>query len=122
MLQKIQNFLKELREKDEPVKKRWLIIFSAGAMVIVIGLWSLYFNVTIQNFNEPKQQVQKTGFWEIFKNGLSIASKEAGLKLSELTASLRNITAKTNSITIQIADMSFVVKKGLTPIKPKKLP
>lgn len=121
MFNKIQNFFRELREKDESVKKWWLILFTSGTMIVVIGFWTLYLNATVENFNKP-QQVQKENFLGIFKNGLGIAAKEAAVKLNGLMASLKSVASQTNSITIEGAGAGFVVKKDLKEIKPTKLP
>ena len=46
MLKAIANFITKLQSSDETTKKRWLIILSSVAMVIVVGLWVVYFNMT----------------------------------------------------------------------------
>ncbi|MBI4992451.1 MAG: hypothetical protein HZB99_04510 [Candidatus Harrisonbacteria bacterium] len=101
MLQKIQNFFLDLRQKDETAKKRWLMILSSGTMLIIIPLWIVYINLTVRGLNEKEKNNNGPGFMETMKNGLEITSKEVGSKFSELMASLQELANQTNSITIQ---------------------
>ena len=44
---KTGNFLRRIRQSDDRAKKRWLIIFSAIGMALVIFLWVSYLSVTL---------------------------------------------------------------------------
>ena len=120
MLQKIQNFFLDLQQSDEATKKRWLVILTSGSMLAVVGLWSVYINLTIQNLGE-KNQNEGPAFLETFKNGISVLSKEAGSNASRLMANLQAATSRTNSIVIQQENFNAVLH-DLDEIKPKKLP
>ncbi len=120
MLQKVKKFFLDLQQSDEATKKRWLVILTSGSMMVVVGLWSVYINLTIQNLGE-KNQNQAPAFLETFKNGMAVLSKEAGSKASQLMANLQAATSRTNSITIQQENFNAVLQ-GLDEIKPKKLP
>jgi len=120
MLKNIQNFFLDLQQSDEATKKRWLVILTSGSMLAVVGLWSVYINLTVENLVE-KNQNQGPSFLETFKNGLAVLSKEAGSKTSQLMANLQAATSRTNSITIQPENFNAVLK-DLEEIKPKKLP
>ena len=117
---KIKNFFLNLQQSDEATKKRWLMILTSSSMLVVIGLWSVYINLTIQNLGE-KNQNQAPGFLETFKNGIAVLSKEAGSKTSQLMANLQAATSRTNSIIIQPENFNAVLQ-DLEEIKPKKLP
>jgi len=121
MFAKIQKFFLELQQSDEATKKRWMTILTSGTMMVVIGLWGVYINMTIQNLDEKEQAKNEIGFLKTFKSGLTILSKETGLKLSELSAYLGSLANQTNSITIQGASSNFVLK-NIEDIKPNKLP
>ena len=120
MLQKIQNFFLDLQESDEATKKRWLAILTSGSMLVVVGLWGVYINLTIKDLGE-KNRNQAPAFLETFKNGLAVLSKEAGSKVSQLMANLQAATSRTNSITIKQENFNAVLQ-GLDEISPKKLP
>ena len=49
----ILNFIKKLRESDEGVKRKWLIILSGGGMLIVVFLWISYFQLTLPRVDAP---------------------------------------------------------------------
>ncbi len=71
-----KKFIKKIQNSDENIKKRWLIASSAITMVLVIGLWLIYMNWSINSFNENAQkQKSETGFWQIFKTGLDVVGE-----------------------------------------------
>ena len=76
--QKLNKFIKKIQHSDEATKKRWLIVSSAIAMILVISLWLVYINWTIKAVgdNVEKQELEP-GFWQIFKTGLKVAGESA---------------------------------------------
>ena len=68
MWKKIINQLGNIQNSDEATKKRWLIVSSAIAMVLVISLWLVYINWTIKSVGDNiEKQNLEPGFWQIFK-------------------------------------------------------
>ncbi|MDP3015351.1 MAG: hypothetical protein Q8N28_03020 [bacterium] len=78
MFKKLNKFIGKIQNSDEATKKRWLIVSSAIAMVLVISLWLVYINWTIKAVgdNVGKQDMEP-GFWQIFKTGLKVAGESA---------------------------------------------
>ncbi|MDO8664021.1 MAG: hypothetical protein Q7K44_00495 [Candidatus Liptonbacteria bacterium] len=73
------DFIKKLRDGDETTKRRWLILFSGIAAVLVLFVWLKYFDSIIagqtNNQEMAGQQAeqgagQSFSFWQTFKAGL----------------------------------------------------
>lgn len=96
MFKKIKKSIEKIQDSDEAAKKRWLIASSAVTMILVISLWLVYINNTIQPVNNViEKQESEIGFWQIFKNGLNIVGESIwdGVKsfISKITSE-RTIT------------------------------
>ncbi len=90
MFKKIKKLLEDIQNSDETTKKRWLIGASVVSMFLVIGLWLVYIKSTLEfSGKSVENQESNVGFWQIFKNGLTIAiqSIKEGVKgiVSEIT-------------------------------------
>ena len=114
MIQKIQNFFLELREKDEATKKRWLVILTSASMVVVIALWAVYLNFTLADLGPKPPASNEIGILKTSRAGLQIIAGKS-------IAYLQSLAQKTNSITIQSASINMILK-DLEEIKPKRLP
>lgn len=121
MPSKLHNFITELQESDKPTKLRWLVALTAASMVIVIALWIVYINITIQGLGTPQQQKEQSEFSATLKNGVMILSKSAGTTVSAAIGRMRALFARTNSITIEQANINYIVN-DLEAISPKRLP
>ncbi|NCN52941.1 hypothetical protein GW950_00575 [Candidatus Wolfebacteria bacterium] len=122
MLYNIKRFFDDIAEKDEDAKKLWLIILTSISMVIVITLWGMYINIAVEDLNSQQQVVQKESFIDVMKNGAVAVSAKSGLGLSQLTASLKSIVSKSNSIIIERQNKDFLIKNDLDSITPVLLP
>lgn len=74
----IRELIENIQNSDEATKKRWLIASSAVTMILVVSLWLIYINHSIQpagNNINIEQQESGIGFWQIFKNGLNIVGE-----------------------------------------------
>ncbi len=69
-----KKFLENIQNSDETTKKRWLIGMTAVSMIIIVSLWLIYMKSTLGIVSRPENQETSVGFWQIFKNGLSIVS------------------------------------------------
>ncbi len=113
-----QRYLRELRRAPEPRKRRWLIVSSTLAMLLVLGLWVIYLNLTLPTLppvsaNATTTEPATTGsqgesFFETFGRGLQITAGNLGQKLQDLSqtlndyfTNLKNQIQKTNNIEIQ---------------------
>ena len=73
------KFIEKLQNSDEDVKRRWMVILTVIAMVIVIYVWLAYFNNLIADLSRPPEQEFAAGestsgftFWQSAKNGLGL--------------------------------------------------
>ena len=57
----MKDFLAKIQKSEERVKKRYLFIFSAIAMLVIIGLWIFYLK-TIVNAGPRDQAFLKNFF------------------------------------------------------------
>ena len=77
--------LKQIQESNEATKKKWLIIMTAVAIIIIISLWLVYINYSIKSVNNGSMAVEaeksETGFLEIFKKGLGVVGNSAKEKI-----------------------------------------
>lgn len=121
MFTKIKDFFLKLRQKDETTKRLWLIVLTSASMLFIIGFWGIYFNATIKNLGRGKIASEPNQFLEIFKNGIKEISRMGGAQLNKSAAKLQDLMKKTNSVTIQNADVNFTVN-NLEPVEPQKLP
>ena len=80
----IRNFIKKLQNSEDNVKKRWLIILSGLSMVIIIVIWFIYLNNTMEKIGEKQSRQSETTFWQVFKTGLRITGNAIKEKSGEL--------------------------------------
>ena len=116
---KIKNFFLDLRQSDEETKKRWLVILTSAAMILIISFWIIYLNLTIKNLSQKEENAGQ--FWGTMKVGLGVIYQKTASELSQASANLQEILKKTNSVTIQSENFQAVMP-SLEEIKPKKLP
>ena len=69
----LKNKLKEIQNSSQKTKKKWLIITTALAMIIVVGLWLIYLNQIVRPSPGESLPDTSAGNWQIFKNGLKVA-------------------------------------------------
>lgn len=115
----IKNFINKIQNSDDAVKKIWLFVFSGAAMIIVIGLWVLYMDMTVAKVNQPNSApaIAKNekidngpGFFAIFSAGVKTIYDELKERLSVK-----------NSIVIENQERNFLADE-VEPIQATKLP
>ncbi|OGY65750.1 MAG: hypothetical protein A3A16_04030 [Candidatus Harrisonbacteria bacterium RIFCSPLOWO2_01_FULL_44_18] len=120
MIGKIKNFIVKLQNLDETAKKRWLIIFSAVAMLAVISLWALYVNLSIADVNSsPLAKNEKS-----VKNPEPDLGQILGAGLTKIGGEIKDKIVKLSSkniLTIQSVDRNFTVD-DLEKIETVNLP
>ena len=80
----IRNFIEKLQNSDDTVKKRWLVIMSGLSMIIVIAIWLIFLNNSIEKIGEKKLNESETSFWQVFQTGLKIAGNSIKEKSADL--------------------------------------
>lgn len=76
MLEAVKKRVEKIRNSDEASKKRWVVFSSAVAMLIVVGLWMIYLNLTNNKTSlVGKSENASISFWQIFKTGLSVTAQ-----------------------------------------------
>jgi len=85
-MNKVYEFIKKLRESEEHIKRRWLVLISGVLMVFIVFFWMKYFNSLVEPMDAPQPAEQSAGqgftFWETFKSGLGAILETAGKTLS----------------------------------------
>lgn len=119
-LHKLNDFIGELQEKDEPTKRKWLISSTAVSMTIVLILWVFYFSSTIQTLNNPEAAQRKNSFSATFSQGIKVIGGKIGFQISKAMESAREYLKSTNSVTIQPTNLEF--SNSVEPITPNKFP
>ncbi|KKQ21789.1 hypothetical protein A2999_01360 [Candidatus Wolfebacteria bacterium RIFCSPLOWO2_01_FULL_38_11] len=78
LIEKIQN-------SSEQTKKRWLFIFSAVSMIIIISLWLVYLNYSLGKTSEiAKDEQTEIGFFKVFQTGLKVVGSSLSQKAGDL--------------------------------------
>ena len=116
----IAVFIKGLQCSDDARKKRWFVGSAAVAMILVIGLWALYLNFTIPDFNRGAKSDSadnKESFFGVFARGLGVISAGIGEKgenlagnLSRGIDALKEQTKKSNEVEIKNNDPTSFFK------------
>ena len=75
LIEKIQN-------SSEQTKKRWLFIFSAVSMIIIISLWLVYLNYSLGEIAKDEQT--EIGFFKVFQTGLKVVGSSLSQKAGDL--------------------------------------
>lgn len=112
----MRNFFEKIRNSEEATRKKWMWILVSFSMILIIGLWAVYINHNIESLGGAKKEIaeeskeQKPSFWEIFQNGLKM-----------LTQEFKKSSQKTKDISIQGANLNFILD-GLDEIERQGLP
>lgn len=90
----IQKKIRTLQSYDDDRKKRWLVGLSGVSMIVVIGLWLVYINISIPKAYKPKPEEvpakeEKAEIAAIFRRGLARAYDVAENKMAAISLSFR---------------------------------
>lgn len=126
--------MKNLQRGPDERKKRWLIVSSAIAMLLVLLLWLAYLNLTLPRLSATQVAVssstppeetgsQKESFLQTFGRGLSvtfgnIANGLTGIKntLVGYFEELKNQMQKSNNFSLSGVGQNFL------PVNPEPVP
>ena len=89
-----KSFLERLQSADDNRKRRWLVVSSGVAMVIVVYVWLAYFNFIIQGPGAPSVQppegaAPELTFFETVKRGSAILYENLAEKIGLLGSRIR---------------------------------
>jgi len=102
MWRKFKKLLEKIQNSDEVTKKHWLIGVTAVSMVLIIGLWLFYIKFTMESItNTAKEQESVVGFWQIFKNGLTIVIQSVKEGVKNIISEIISEITKERTITIE---------------------
>jgi len=103
MLENFKKTIQNIQTAEDSKKKRWLFILSALAMILVIGVWTIYLNKIIVNLGPAETekktsqqqsiQIPEESSWQIFIAGLKTISSQ----IKELIAQTREISIEANN-------------------------
>lgn len=113
-MERAKNFIKNLQDSDDLTKKKWLVIFTAFTMVVVLAFWSVYFSYRIKDVNALEAQSASPSFSEVFNAGLKILG-------ADVLSKFKILTGDSQTLNTSGKDFKFNVE-NLEPIKPKQLP
>ena len=88
MLKGVKKKIKTLQRADEKSKKIWLVGMTAISMILVIGLWLFYQNLTLPKpakISSHETNIQtKENPWNTFMAGFQTLSREFSEKFGEI--------------------------------------
>jgi len=105
MFENLKKFTEDIQNAGSQTKKRWLFVFSALTMILVVGLWVIYLNETIASLAPTNPVAQapiesiKESPWQIFKTGLQT-----------VTGQFKDMVTATRKISIE-----YNTSKNITP-------
>ena len=106
MFKKIRNFILELQNSDDATKKRWLIILSGASMIVVVGLWLVYFNVSLEKIAPAQQQaVAET-------SGIKETLEDLKNTLNNGIAGIKEQLNRTKSYDFKTVERNFILEKA----------
>ncbi|MDO8557159.1 MAG: hypothetical protein Q7R98_01715 [Candidatus Jorgensenbacteria bacterium] len=110
-LETLHNRIREIQRANDDVKRRWLIILSSAAMIIVIGLWFLYLNVSIPALIQGKPDVSASGATSTMDSAHSASSGQ--VNPSETSMSAEQTNSPENASASEENDSFFsVISRG----------
>lgn len=114
MFKTISDKLKRIQRADEKIKKRWLIGLTSGAMIIIIGLWLIFINVSdipVRSVANPKTapsvNQKQNSVWQTFKLGFNKIVQDTKEKLNFAKQELKEQIQKNNEIVIENQNLSL---------------
>ena len=113
MLKYLRNLILKIRTKEDVVKRRYLFIFSGISMILVISMWIIFANFTIQpvGFVSEKDSDLKTqGFAEIMKTGFGVFAKQVKNSGVSAVNFLKSKIKSENQIIINNPNKNFIVE------------
>ena len=107
------QFLREIQNSDVDTKRRWLYGLTGVSMLLIVGFWIGYMNITVPTIAQPSERIlefarlqpkEEPRATDVLVAGLSTIVRAAGLEISKAVLYLRNTVfgaGKTITVTPQ---------------------
>lgn len=82
----IERFIARIQNSGERTKRRWMILFSVAAVMVIAAFWIFFTAPISQNFSAAPSVAgaDEPGFWRILKNGTSMVFNSAAENLKNI--------------------------------------
>src|SRR3989344_3577394 len=120
MFQNFVQFINKLRESEDATKKRWLIIFAAPTMFLIVAGWAfmLMDNLPPGDYGEIEKKSNFSQSTDIFKRGASIIGARFVAGGTLLTAELNRRFSRSQEVFSPNLKFYF---EDIESIDPKRL-
>ncbi len=70
----IKKFIARIQNSEEKTKRRWMVLFSVTAVMVIAAFWIFFTAPFFQDSLVAPSviAVDEPGFWQILKNGTSV--------------------------------------------------
>lgn len=105
------KFIKNIQRADETVRKRWLIIFSAAAILLAVGFWLIRLNAIVAAIAPPaggRIAERESGPLPALRVGLSATGEKAATGLANSYVFFKDKVANQNKFTVSRANQNFI--------------
>ena len=116
-MKRIMQLIHEIRNSPLAVRKRWLVLSTVVTMLLVLGTWRVYVNITADGGEG------NIGTAKVFRAGLGVVSERLQNGVRKVVEVLNLSATFSNSFDIKVDPKSqnFIVEE--LPVIPKtKLP
>lgn len=123
-ISKIINFFEKIRASSEAVRRFWLMVFTGGSVVVVVGFWIMYINIIVDPVNGTLSESpvkEEPGVAETFAAGVRTAARGGSVLLGNALQSLRDALKASRTVNIDGGERNFIVE-DLEPIPETALP
>lgn len=111
-MKKAVDFIKKVREAEPAVRKIWLVLFSAAAMALIVGIWALYTNNRLSQISQSVSGIAQVVADPAPKDKESpLAIFSAGLKT--IFGGLKDKIGKSNYVIIEKPDFAVENLKAI---------
>ena len=123
MIKDLKSFIVRLQNSDEATKKRWLIIFSSAATIIIVVLWAAYLNYTVLSVEGSANTLVagRPTIFKIFTAGFSVVGKKTETGLANSLIYFNKRITSENKLTIDRSNHNFILE-SLDPLPIRQLP
>ncbi len=80
----VKRFIGRIQNSDEQIKRRWTILFSVTAIMVVTAFWILFMVRQISFVAPEITNIDEPGFWQIFKNGALMIFNSIGENIKNI--------------------------------------
>lgn len=100
----VREKVARIQDADPRIKVRWLVVASAGSMLIVIGLWLVAFNLVMPHAGEIRADGRSGELFSIIKGGAGVLKDGAASHIGRLAQSLKEFAGSWSARTVMIEE------------------